>query len=280
GTLIAAGSIEPSYLSEMYLWDAQTGTKALGSLECIDGEIQAVQFSPDGTRIVASYSSSRRASSVHGVWDVSDGKNVLKLLTGHTDHVYSISYSPDGNLIASGSSDRSIMVWDAYTGSKVVGPLVGHSNWVRSVHFSPDSTRLVSGSEDRTIRIWDVRTGYMVFKLLHGHKQRIGSATYSPDGIRILSHSFDGSVRIHDARSVEERALSRATTEYGEWRMNKDGWVVDDQSRLLVWVPGDLQRALIRARTQVVVAPWGYVRLRFDKSRMGESWAKSYTSAL
>ncbi|CAE6449923.1 unnamed protein product, partial [Rhizoctonia solani] len=280
GTLIAAGSIEPKYPSEMYLWDAQTGTKVLGPLEDIDGTIYAAQFSPDGTRIVASYSSSRHASSVHGVWDISDGKNVLTVLTSHAHGVYFISYSPDGALIASGSDDKTITVWDAYTGSKILGPFIGHSDCVRSVHFSPDSTRLVSGSEDRTIRIWDVRTGDMVFELVHGHEKSFTSVSYSPDGTRILSCSFDGSVRIHDAQSIEERALSCVTTEYEDWKINKDGWVAYDRSRLLVWVPADLWRVLLHARTRVLVAPWGYVQLRFDTSRMGESWAQSPTSEL
>ncbi|CAE6455777.1 unnamed protein product [Rhizoctonia solani] len=199
-------------------------------------------------------------------------------LNGHTDDVNSVSYSPNGALIASGSDDGTIIVWDAYTGAQVLGPLVGHSLWVRSVNFSPDSTRLVSGSSDKTIRIWDVRTREMVFNLPHGHKDSIKSVAYSPDGARILSLCDDGSIRIHDARSAEERALSCSTNEYADWTMRKDGWVVDDQSRLLVWVPGDLRRALMWSRTQVMIASYGYVRLKFDKSRMEESWAQSYMS--
>ncbi|CAE6445523.1 unnamed protein product, partial [Rhizoctonia solani] len=189
----------------------------------------------------------------------------------------SVSYSPNGALIASGSDDNTIMVWDAYTGSKVLDPLVGHSDAITSVHFSPDSTGLVSGSNEKTIRIWNVQTGEMTFELPHGHEQDISSVAYSPDGTHILSVSWDMSVRIHDARSPEERAVLRPTTEFGDWVMNKDGWVVDDQSRLLVWVPWDLQRALIWPRTQVAVTPRGYVCVNFDKSRMGESWAQSYT---
>ncbi|CAE6461470.1 unnamed protein product [Rhizoctonia solani] len=212
------------------------------------------------------------------VWGVADGRNLFGFLNGHIWPVKSTSYSPDGALIASGSSDDTVIVWDAYTGSKLLGPLVGHSNSVTAVHFSPDSTRLVSGSADSTIRIWNVRTGEMLFELLHGHKQYILSVAYSPDGNRILSCSEDRSVRIHDAQGTEERALLRSTPDFGDWEMNNDGWLVDDQSRLLVWVPGDLRRALMWPRTEVAVAAWGYVRVKFDKSRMGESWAQSYTS--
>ncbi|KEP45485.1 putative WD40-repeat protein (notchless protein), related protein, partial [Rhizoctonia solani 123E] len=222
GTFTAAGIIKHGYISEMNLWDAQTGTKVLGPLKGIDGRIQVAQFSPDGAHLVVAYYSPSHASSVHitsseslylcsqislGVWDVTDGKNVLRLLTDHTNDIHSISYSPDGTLIASRSTDvyRPIIVWDAYTGSKVLDPLVEGLHRIGSVHFSPDSTRLVSGSENRTIQIWDVRTGDMVFELLHGHEQGITSVAYSPDGARILSCSSDGTVRIHDAQNVEER---------------------------------------------------------------------------
>ncbi|CAE6449341.1 unnamed protein product, partial [Rhizoctonia solani] len=143
----------------------------------------------------------------------------------------------DGALLASGSFDSTIIVWDAYIGSKVLGPLIGHSDKVNSVYFSPDNTRLVSGSNDDTIRIWNVHTGEVMFQLLHAHKQGIKSVAYSPDGTCILSLSDDTSPRIQDTRSSQERALLLFTTEFGDWVMNEDEWVVDHQSRLLVWVP-------------------------------------------
>ncbi|KEP51276.1 putative vegetative incompatibility protein HET-E-1 [Rhizoctonia solani 123E] len=272
GKLIATGSLLDSS-SEINLWDAQTGTRLLGPLTDLGGLISSVQFSRDGTRIAAS---SGNADTWIVVWDVSDGRSLFSLPDGHTKYVNSISFSPNGALLASGSFDCTIIIWDAYIGSMVLGPLDGHSDKVKSVNFSPDSTRLVSGSNDDTIRIWDVYTGEMVFQLPHAHEQGIISVAYSPDGTSILSISDDTSLRIQDARSTKERALVLSTTEFGDWVMNRDGWVFDDQSRLLVWVPGDLRRALMWARTQVAIAPYGYVRVEFDKSRMGESWAESY----
>ncbi|KDN44156.1 hypothetical protein RSAG8_05629, partial [Rhizoctonia solani AG-8 WAC10335] len=286
----------------MCVCNARSGEVILGPLRTDPMGVRSIAYSPNGNLIATGHDSKLNlwdAQTGDKCWDVSDGTNVFGSLNGHTKDVNSVSYSPNGALIASGSDDKTIIVWDAYTGTKVLGPLVGHSDWVHSVNFSPDSTHLVSGSRDRTIRIWDVQTGEMVFNFPHGHEDSIKLVTYSPDGTRILSLCNDGSVRIHDARSAEERvghpvlcillltltstfhilqALSCSTSEYADWTMRKDGWVVDDQSRLLVWVPGDLRRALMWPRTQVVVAPYGYVRLKFDKSRMGESWAQSYTS--
>ncbi|CAE6492592.1 unnamed protein product [Rhizoctonia solani] len=270
GKHIATGSGD-----RVHLWDAQNGSRLLGPLTGLQGEVTSIQFSPDGARIVGS---SLDSSGNIVVWDVSDGKGLFGALDGHGDWVRSISYSPNGALIASGSYDQTTIIWDACTGKKALGPPTGHSNYVLSVDFSPDSTRLVSGSRDKTIRIWDVRTGEMVFELPNGHENWITSVAYSPDGTRILSLSSDMSVRIHDARSPEERARSRSESEAGDWTINKDGWVIDDNGRLLVWVPGDLRKVLMWPRTEVIVAPQGYVRLKFDKSRMGVLWAKGFTS--
>ncbi|KAJ1300444.1 hypothetical protein OPQ81_005262 [Rhizoctonia solani] len=271
GKLIATGS-----KNGVDVWDAQNGSLVLDPRTDLDGLVLSVRFSPDGTRIVGG-SNGEDVRIV--VWDVSDGKNLFGSLDGHSGWVRSVSYSPNGVLIASGSYDGTIIVWNAYTGEMALPPLTAHSNWVLSVDFSPDSTRLVSSSVDVTIRIWDVQTGEIMFELLHGHEHWISSVEYSPDGTQILSLSYDMSVRIHDARSPDERA--RSGCEVGEWTINKDGWVVDDQSRLLVWVPGDLRRALWWPSTlQCMVAPQGYVRLTFDSTRIGESWARSYTSEM
>ncbi|KAJ1307681.1 hypothetical protein OPQ81_001772 [Rhizoctonia solani] len=262
GNLIATGSYD-----RVDVWDAQNGSHVLGPLTDHDSWVSSIQFSPDGTRIVGG---SMGPGGCIVVWDVADGRNMFGSLDGHNYRASSVSYSPDGALIASGSYDQTIM---------------GMPAWSIAVDFSPDSSRLVSGlGSDSTIRIWDVQTGEMMFQLLHGHGGgAITSVEYSPDGTRILSCSLDMTVRIHDARSPEERALSRSASELGDWTINKDGWVVDDQSRLLVWVPGDLRRALMWPSTlQVRVDPYayGYVRLKFDITRMGESWVHSYMSEM
>ncbi|CAE6422900.1 unnamed protein product, partial [Rhizoctonia solani] len=272
GKLIATGSY-----NEINLWDAQTGGSVLGPFTDLQGLVMSIQFSPDGTHIVGS---SDGPSKNIVVWHASesDGENLFGVLDGPQRFVRSVSYSPDGTLIASSSSGKTIIIWDAYTGKIALDPLTGHSDWVHSVHFSPDSTRLVSGSYDRTIRIWDVRTGETLFEVFNGHENGIRSVAYSPDGTRILSLSDDMSVRIHDARNPEEMVLSGTESEVGRWELNKDGWVVDDQGRLLVWVPGDLRNAVVGPGTQVAIIPQGFVRLKFKKSRMGELWTKGFTS--
>ncbi|CUA70046.1 putative WD repeat-containing protein alr3466 [Nostoc sp, PCC 7120] [Rhizoctonia solani] len=249
-SLIAIASAHSGYSKPdgVDLWDAQTGARVL-SLSKIPGDsyfaVYSIQFSPDGTRILGSgFMGNWRIV----IWDALTGEPVLEFHDGPTGNAFPVSYSPNGALVASGST--APILWDAYTGTKKLGPLTGHTDWVNSVSFSADNSYLVSGSDDKTIRIWDVQTGEMVFELPHGHEQDIKSVAYSPDGTHIISHSRDMSVRVHDARSTEERAALNSTTEYGDWTMNQDGWVIDDQPRLLVWIPGDLRRTLMWPRTQ------------------------------
>ncbi|CAE6461528.1 unnamed protein product, partial [Rhizoctonia solani] len=268
GTLIAT-----AFGEGVSLWNAQDISKVF-DIPNADGYTSSVRFSPNGTRIIACPWGSPGPITV---WDILNEERLLKDIEGHKDGVHSVSYSPNGALIAAGLTDNTIMVWDAYTGTKALGPLTGHPKFVASVDFSPDSTRLVSGSFDGTILIWDVQTGETILTFQSGHDQGIRSVAYSPDGTRILSCSYDGCVRIRDAQITNENALARDTLEYDDWVMNKDGWVVDNQSRLLVWVPADLQRTIARPRTRLIV-PCGEVFLKFDNNRIGKSWAEYYAS--
>jgi len=45
------------------------------------------------------------------VWDAQTGQELLAL-KGHTDSIRSIAFSPDGKTLASGSTDKAIILWD------------------------------------------------------------------------------------------------------------------------------------------------------------------------
>ncbi|EMD31474.1 hypothetical protein CERSUDRAFT_144986, partial [Gelatoporia subvermispora B] len=188
--------------------------------------VEAVTFSPDGTRIV-----SGSGDKTIRIWDASTGQALLEPLEGHTNWVTSVAFSPDGTRIVSGSDDRTIRIWDASTGQALLEPLEGHThpvisvafspdgtrivsgstgqallepleghtNWVTSVAFSPDGTRIVSGSYDKTIRIWDASTGQALLEPPEGHNNWVSSVAFSPDGTRIVSGSWDNTIRIWDA---------------------------------------------------------------------------------
>ncbi|KAG8791936.1 hypothetical protein FRC12_007773 [Ceratobasidium sp. 428] len=178
------------------IWDAQTGTALLKSLEGHPGFITSVAFSSDGRCIV-----SGSMDQTVRIWDAQTGAALLRPLEGHSGFVTSVAFSPNGRRIVSGSGDKTVRIWDAQTGVAHLKPLDGHRDFVWSVAFSSDGRRIASGSRDRTVRVWDAQTGVACLEPLQGHQSSVVSVAFSPDGQRIASGSFDQTVRIWDAQT-------------------------------------------------------------------------------
>jgi eukaryotic-like serine/threonine-protein kinase len=184
------------------------------------GEVKAVAWSPDGTRIA-----SGSADKTVQVWDAATGDHVV-ICSGHNAEVKAVAWSPrDGQRIVSGSLDTTVQVWNATTGSSIL-TYRGHSQGVRSVAWSPDGTRIASASEDKTVQVWNASTGSTILTY-RGHSDKVITVTWSPDGTRIASASFDTTVKVWDA------ATGRNVYTYTHH--SKQVWAV-------AWSPHDGQR--------------------------------------
>ena len=70
------------------------------------GEVFAVAFHPDGTRLATA----GRDGAVW-LWDLARGDEVVRL-PGHKSYVWSLAFSRDGTTLASGSGDATVRLWD------------------------------------------------------------------------------------------------------------------------------------------------------------------------
>jgi WD40 repeat protein/serine/threonine protein kinase len=95
-----SGDVRPA---EVKVWDMGKGQATL-TLTGHQGQVSAVIFSPDGSRIVSG-SWDRTVK----VWDAKTGR-CLETLDGHTDRVSGVAFHPDGRLFTSGY-DRVVKVW-------------------------------------------------------------------------------------------------------------------------------------------------------------------------
>jgi WD40 repeat protein len=105
-----------------------------------------------------------------GTWDkqivIYKNDSSLKLhktLSRHMAPITSICFSRDGRLMASGASDKTIIVWDSVFNFKK--SFEGHSGKVNALLFDPSKRFLISGGDDRQILLWSIEKGTVVKKV-------------------------------------------------------------------------------------------------------------------
>jgi len=126
-----------------------------------------------------------------------------KFLVRHSGAVHGVAFSPDGKMLASASSDKTIILWDIETGQPIGQPLAGHTDIVNSLSFHADGKTLASGSDDKTIILWDIKTGQPIGQPITKHTDSIVSLTFSADGKMLASGGRDKTVILWDTQTYQ-----------------------------------------------------------------------------
>ncbi|KAJ6457820.1 WD40-repeat-containing domain protein, partial [Mycena vitilis] len=208
----------------------------------------------------------------------------------HTDWVFSVAFSPDGKHIVSGSIDRSVRIWDAESGEQLGDPLEGHTGWVQSVAFPPDGKHIVSGSIDKSVRIWDAEGGEQLGGPLQGHTDGVRSVAFSPDGKHVVSGSGDESGPIWDVESGEQldsprghplssknsgcSSTASTSNPSSHWQL-REGWVSQNASELLFWLPSQHRLGFWMPENTLVVGRQ-QTKLSYETFVHGTEWTKCY----
>ena len=146
GEWIAAGT-----LRGMVVWNAETFEQVLKHEE---GDfVNAVDFSPDSTRLVAGTDNKRAI-----VWDLATGKQVQILR--HQNYVRAAKYSPRGDRIATAEGYGPVRVWDSSNGRLLFDINVTVTSWYNTgLVWSNDHLFVAS---DKKIEEFDASTGSTV----------------------------------------------------------------------------------------------------------------------
>jgi WD40 repeat protein/serine/threonine protein kinase/DNA-binding SARP family transcriptional activator len=161
------------------------------------GEVVAVAFSPDGTRLAtASLDQTAR------VWDVTSG-GLLLTLAGHEESVRDVAFTPDGDFLVTGSSDRTARIWNLATG-EVAAVLAGHTDRVFDISLSPDGTLLATASRDSTVKLWHLAwagegvtaSEQMTAVTAGSHGGPVWGTAFSPDGRLLATGGADAAVQV------------------------------------------------------------------------------------
>ena len=160
--------------------------------------LQAVAFSPDGSKLAAAVSGTARSSIL--VWDTDSGQQLLDL-EGHENTVRSVSFSPSGDLLASASLDGTVRLWDITdtAPARILGPSERRTPY-ESVLFGAQGKRLYCGLGDGGVQVWDVKRDTLL-QTWHGHTRSVHSLSLAPNNRGLLiSGSADGKVILWSLR--------------------------------------------------------------------------------
>ena len=175
-----------------------------------DSSVNAVAYSPDGTRIATGSGDLPGRKCSARVFDAATGTEISRL--DHDSPVSAVAFSPDGTRVATGSADRSARVFDAATGTEI--SRLDHDSRVNAVAFSPDGTRVATGSSGDDLgrggsaRVFDAATGTEISRL--DHDSPVSAVAFSPDGTRVATGSSGEllgrrcSARVFDAATGTE----------------------------------------------------------------------------
>lgn len=198
--------------NSVHIWEALTGNLIFEHYG--HSKVNAVSFSPDGTRIASAgtegtlqiwdISSNEKIITLNGPLSAPNSKQSLPLWTGIIGYqqqtsklsteINALAWSPDGTYIAAASSDASIYMWNAaYHGDTPFFTYKKHLDAVQCLSWSPDGKYIASGSSDHTVHIWDPTSGKERFTY-NGHSSAVGGITWLPDSQRISSVAVNQSI--------------------------------------------------------------------------------------
>lgn len=259
-TSVLSGSIDG--LLKLWKVDASASPDQQAS------EVQGVEFSPDGKKLVW-----LTEDQDLYLWDATTAEHLCTFYRISDLTISTLAYSPNGLLIACGYFDGTVCIWDMTDGS-MLSKMDGQYGRVYSLVFSPNCHQLVSVS-DGIVVLWNITTqesavGIKLAAVSQFPPESIpfDSVVFSSDGTnftleggrQVLRRFIIGFIYAPVYQDGNEPIPSKTelTVYLGEetpavddhppplFHYPTEDWIVDREDRRVFWVPPD-RRASSRA---------------------------------
>jgi WD40 repeat protein len=167
-------------------------------------EINALVFSPDGTKLATASS-----DETVKIWDLGNGHDIVTF-AGHKDKVRCLAWSSDGAFIVSAGQEKNIKIWDAKTGKEIKN-IVAVGELVSSIALSKDGKHIFSGqlnvpgNPPNGLFVYETQTGKLV-REVRDFTNKIGTLALNNDGTILAAGDDNGNVRLFSFPSFIENA--------------------------------------------------------------------------
>ena len=188
---------------ELKLVDVVTGT-VVGTVSSEGDEFTSFVMHPTKLELITA---SRTRQIRHTSLALAPGKcEIVRTWKAHKMPITTMAYDSSGQLLATGSTDQSVMVFNVAKGF-CTHVFREHEGVVHRVVFHPDATKLqlFSSSHDNSIRVWDLRTKRCLARLA-SHVGVPAALAFSPDGATLATATLDGAIALWDAKEAEQVA--------------------------------------------------------------------------
>jgi WD40 repeat protein len=196
GTILAAGSGEPSRSGQIALVRVADGAQVGMIPDPHSDTVTCLAFSPDG-RLLASGGADRFAK----VWSVSE-RRLVRALEGHTHHVLGVAWRADGRVLVTSGADLALKVWDARTGEQLRTVANQFAKEITAVRFLGESASVVACSGDPRVRQIDTTNGSSQ-RELPGASDYLYALATSRDGQTIIGGGLDSVLMVWNAQGQQ-----------------------------------------------------------------------------
>jgi WD40 repeat protein len=147
----------------------------------------------------------------------------LLVFTQHQQTVRALSWSPDGTLLASGASDKQLLIWDR-TGQVRVRK--GQAATVRAVVWSPNSRQLAVAAGNGVLFL-NAQNGTTEARSMHTHRATVTTLAWSVRQPQLLvSAGLDKLAVVWNTQTFQPQAFFRQHTA----GILSAGWAADGQT--------------------------------------------------
>ncbi len=172
------------------LWDIESNS-LLHFFKGHSGDATSLAQSKSRNNVVLTGSSDRMTK----LWDINSAQ-CISTFSGHDADVTTVHMSGDGNLVATGSTDATILIYDLRNPSKILSKLSdnGVHHEVMSLRFSPKGYHVVAGYDEGTVLAWNLANELST--LIMRKTKKIAQLDFSDSGAFLAIGSHDGTTSV------------------------------------------------------------------------------------